>query len=976
MAGPYNGTAINSPSYVASPSAAGQQAISLDGTTQYVQVPDTGTDGPFAFSTTGSYTIEVEFKATAALIASPSAQLMGRFLGGSADLQMMVQSGKPTVVANGLTFMRASSALTADNAVHSVVMEITTGTALTLFVDGVNLGYVTGTFAHPVGTALSAIGAAATSSSVIQYFPGVIEALRVSAIQRYDPTYPFTPGKLVDDANTTALYNFNGNVLDTHIKPPLAVALTQVGAPTAIALTATATSGSAPYTYQFQKYVSGAWSNLGVAQSSTSSTTYTDSGLPNDTSGQYRVSVTDSEGTPVTATSPTIIGRATHAPTSYFVDGAAGNDSNTGLIGAAWATMAQVNRWAFVPSDIISFRAGQTFAGTLTPQQSGTYNRPIVYTSYGTGQAIISNGTSDVQGALLLNAGGVTFRNLAFVGPGVTYTPATPTATSVGTKIGVEVYSTATSGPAWSSVYIDNCTISGYHDGLWFHTPVANGSPVVGYTDIRVTSTTIHDCFVYGLYMQGSATKSGAPWFFPTGTRTFVGVRVQDCHIYNIYGDPNGNPVIGSPFWALNCTRLVTDNCVFHDSGQVAGLVSGAPGGGVGAIVYMECTQSAIQWCEAYNIHTTVAYDGCAFDLDGATTNCLMHRNYTHDNDGPGFLTGLYPTSGPTTGNIIRYNVSIGDGKKNSSPAIYAPSSTGPLIHNNTVIVRAVPGVSAPPALGVTNGTGAQAYNNVLIAQNGCPLVRVPADTTLAGNLYWSMAGTTFAVTVGGVTYGSLAALQAAGYEVVNGAAVGLSADPRLPAEMLTPPYAVLLPAARVSTLAVVDPPAGSPAVAAGIDLLTVLSIDPGVTDLHGFPTRAAAQPTVGAVEYGAGALVAIVAPPDPIVMLLTAIQTRINLALPAAAPATVGGLPVAQNTANTLQLDPTQTTAGAAKGTVLGGIRAAESGVIGRKAEAPATPGATAGPGTLTTYDVAGQVEVVDVVNDIAAPTTITPTS
>ncbi len=101
----------------------------------------------------------------------------------------------------------------------------------------------------------------------------------------------------------------------------------------------------------------------------------------------------------------------------------------------------------------------------------------------------------------------------------------------------------------------------------------------------------------------------------------------------------------------------------------------------------------------------------------------------------------------------------------------------------------------------------------------------------------------------------------------------------------------------------------------------------------------------------------------------------RVARALPNAVSGAVGGLPVAQTTPNTLLMDPTQSTAGAAKGTVLGGIRAAESGAIGRKVEAPAVVGATAGPGTLTTYDVAGQVEVVEVINDISAPTTVVPT-
>lgn len=80
--------------------------------------------------------------------------------------------------------------------------------------------------------------------------------------------------------------------------------------------------------------------------------------------------------------------------TQYYVS-ASGNDSNNGTsTSTPFKTIAKVNTLSLVADDIVSFHGGDTFYGSLTITHSGTSGHPIIYNSYGTGNAIITGFTS------------------------------------------------------------------------------------------------------------------------------------------------------------------------------------------------------------------------------------------------------------------------------------------------------------------------------------------------------------------------------------------------------------------------------------------------------------------------------------------------------------------------------------------------------------------------------------------------------
>jgi hypothetical protein len=69
---------------------------------------------------------------------------------------------------------------------------------------------------------------------------------------------------------------------------------------------------------------------------------------------------------------------------TYYIDAVSGKDSNSGLNGSPWQTIAKVNKASLVAGDLVLFARGQIFRGNLLPK-SGTASANISYGAYGTG---------------------------------------------------------------------------------------------------------------------------------------------------------------------------------------------------------------------------------------------------------------------------------------------------------------------------------------------------------------------------------------------------------------------------------------------------------------------------------------------------------------------------------------------------------------------------------------------------------------
>jgi hypothetical protein len=499
---------------------------------------------------------------------------------------------------------------------------------------------------------------------------------------------------------------------------------------------------------------------------------------------------------------------------SYYVS-PGGDDTKLGTSQSeAWATIGRVNQVDFEPGDAVYFEGGAVFNGRLffSSEDAGTPAQPITVSSYGTGRATVNGG--DGEGLMVYNAPGYNITNLKFVGSG----------TSTNTKAGVSFYVDLPGDVKLDHVYLDNLEVSGFHKGI----SIGGWNNNTGYRDIRVTYVDTHDNAQTGIN-----TYAMLPY---THQNAYFG------HIrsYNNVGDSkNTTSNTGSGIVMGGVDGGVIERSVAYGNGKY----NTAPEGPVGIWTY-DSNNVIIQYNESYNNTTSGTADGGGFDLDQNTKNSILQYNYSHGNAGPGYLLAQGPNNPNHTGNIVRYNISENDARKNSVGAI---SVWGRIqnadIYNNTIFLKSTSS-GTPRGVFLHNSSVTGNYmnnigirNNIIQVKNGLRLVQaLPAllkgstNIRLENNNYFS-TGTTWKVVWGATTYNTLAAWQTAtGQEKLNGTPVGSTVNPLLTSPGLggTIGNADLLKNLNAYKLQMSSPMAES-----GIDIETLFAKDTGVNDFY-----------------------------------------------------------------------------------------------------------------------------------------------
>jgi hypothetical protein len=102
---------------------------------------------------------------------------------------------------------------------------------------------------------------------------------------------------------------------------------------------------------------------------------------------------------------------------SYFVDSVAGSDARDGLSAAtSWQSLSKVSGFAFNPGDVVNFKRGGTWTGTLTISRSGASGNPITFQDYGAGNAPLirratAPETSGFTRTVVINGSWIVFQN-------------------------------------------------------------------------------------------------------------------------------------------------------------------------------------------------------------------------------------------------------------------------------------------------------------------------------------------------------------------------------------------------------------------------------------------------------------------------------------------------------------------------------------------------------------------------------------
>jgi len=345
-------------------------------------------------------------------------------------------------------------------------------------------------------------------------------------------------------------------------------------------------------------------------------------------------------------------GGGTGGDGDYFVDAAAGSDSNDGKSqSTAWKSFANVNNTTFAAGDRILLKKGSVWNERLYPKGSGTAEAPITITSYGSGSKPIINGGGMAGGAVYLrNSSNVVIQNLEVTNyaaeRGTTY------------REGILVEN-ANAGTLTNIQILDNYV----HDvSSSFRYPTesgAEGGPhAFGGISVYVGGTTATDKFDQVLIQGNTVERIGRTgivvWDQRWNGQDFASTGVKIRQNYVKQADSDGILTFGVD-GALIEHNVAEGGGNYSEVGEFNGSAAIWPTRG---------KNNVVQFNESFNTNKPEG-DGQGFNLDIDTNNSVVQYNYSHDNKGgfilfvdarltPGVLVG-------SSNNVVRYNISQND---------------------------------------------------------------------------------------------------------------------------------------------------------------------------------------------------------------------------------------------------------------------------------------------------------------------------
>lgn len=354
-----------------------------------------------------------------------------------------------------------------------------------------------------------------------------------------------------------------------------------------------------------------------------------------------------------------------------FYISSTGNDSHDGLSPAtAWLTISKVNTSTKLAGDSFLFEGGKTFIGFLDlANLPSTSKNPIRIGSYGLGKAKIQ--ANNTGGVSFKNSSGIILENLIIEG-----------INQVARNYGVYYGTDATATGHANNFLALNLEVFGFITGIGILTYSAH--PTFG-----VTNSLIMFCDVYrngdGMIIAGN--YEGASPVLNSDNQV-----VRFCRAYENEGDPGMTTSnTGSGIYMYGCTNSLIEYCEAFNNGRKNAWTSGGPFG----IWIFDSDNCIIQKCESHHNQTgtgAAAYDGGGFDIDGGATNCIIQHCYSHDNEGYGYLMYNYGSPRGFSGNKVRYNISINDGKAHQTNAAFGIGSvsgtcTDNAFYNNLIYI-------------------------------------------------------------------------------------------------------------------------------------------------------------------------------------------------------------------------------------------------------------------------------------------------
>lgn len=328
-----------------------------------------------------------------------------------------------------------------------------------------------------------------------------------------------------------------------------------------------------------------------------------------------------------------------------------GNDSNTGIsIHHPWRSIDRVNRTRLNAGDSVWFQAQQTFKGNLTFSGLGVEfsDKPITFGSYGEGRATIDAGNG--SGFLCSNTHGVHIIDLNFIGDG----------TDRNNGSGIRFVNTLPEDKKLTNIRIEKVEISGFrHSGICIAAEPIDGT-WCGFSNVKITHAHIHDNGDAGVNCYGV-------WNPEDEGYSHQDIYIGNCQVYRNEGLAGKSTHTGNGIVLAQVNVGTIEYCQVYENGRLNCSDEGGPVG----IWTWDSNRVLIQCNESHHNRTGSGKDGGGFDLDGGVRNSIVQYNYSHDNDGAGFLLAQFEGARSFHSNVIRYNLSENDGRKNTYGGIH-----------------------------------------------------------------------------------------------------------------------------------------------------------------------------------------------------------------------------------------------------------------------------------------------------------------
>jgi len=396
----------------------------------------------------------------------------------------------------------------------------------------------------------------------------------------------------------------------------------------------------------------------------------------------------------------------------YYVDAVNGSDSNNGKSREnAWQSLLKASSVKLGPGDKLLLKGGLTHQGFLSfDLLNGTPGDPVIIGSYGEGKATIWSGNH--LAIYISNSNYVEVKNIEAAGAG---------RLDGNTSDGIHFYNV-------NNGSIDSVIVSGYH---------FNGINIIGGSNINLTRIYAHNNGMSGIHVNYAGYYGG-------DRKPVRNLYIAWCRVENNPGCPSiTDNHSGNGILVGNVVNGIIEYCEALYNGW------DMPRGGNGPVGIWAYNSDSIiiQHCFAFhNMTSETGHDGGGFDFDGGVTNSIMQYNLSAFNEGAGYGMYQYLDAPVWENNILRYNISYLDGKKNGKSGIHVwTDQNNPVgiirglhAYNNTIINMAGHGINFEPGH----------YEN-FVFENNLILLAGNARQFIGGNfsgaefnnnLYWSEA--------------------------------------------------------------------------------------------------------------------------------------------------------------------------------------------------------------------------------------------